>query len=379
MELLLVLIYVAFCYAIFKIFRIPANQWSLSTAALGGIVGISLLLLVMNYNHPFTAQARIYYTVTPILAGVKGRVTEVPVEANTPLKEGGVLFRVDAKPYEYAVDQRKAMLAEAEQNVEQMKATLDQATADVHRVEAQVQLAQENYDRQTKLFEQKVIAKAGLDTFQRNVDTATQSLAAAKAAEERARLAYSSQIGGVNTSVAQLQAQLNDAEFDLDQTTVRAPTSGFVTQVALRPGMYVVPAPLRPVMVFINSGASDEKLIGAFQQNSLQRVRVGDDAEIAFTAVPGRIFKGRVLRVLDAIAAGQLEATGTVQDFNLQTADARALAEIGIVDSIKDYQIPLGSTAEIAILTHYWHHIALLRRILLRIRSWENYVFLESH
>jgi hypothetical protein len=59
MDLLLILTYVAFCYAVFKIFRIPVNQWSLATATLGGIVGIALLLLVMNYNHPFSSNARI--------------------------------------------------------------------------------------------------------------------------------------------------------------------------------------------------------------------------------------------------------------------------------------------------------------------------------
>ena len=80
MELILILIYVAFCYAIFKILRIPVNQWSLATATLGGIVGIALLLLVMNYNHPYTKEARIYFSVTPIMAGVKGRVIEVPVQ-----------------------------------------------------------------------------------------------------------------------------------------------------------------------------------------------------------------------------------------------------------------------------------------------------------
>ena len=53
MELLLILIYVSICYVIFKLFRIPVNQWSLATATLGGIVGIALILLVMNYNHPF--------------------------------------------------------------------------------------------------------------------------------------------------------------------------------------------------------------------------------------------------------------------------------------------------------------------------------------
>ena len=65
MELLLILIYVSICYAVFKIFRIPVNQWSLATATLGGIIGIALLLLIMNYNHPFTSNARIYFAVTP--------------------------------------------------------------------------------------------------------------------------------------------------------------------------------------------------------------------------------------------------------------------------------------------------------------------------
>ena len=73
MELLLILIYVSICFAVFKAFKIPVNQWSLATATLGGIIGIALLLLIMNYNHPFTTNARIYFAVTPVLPGVKGR------------------------------------------------------------------------------------------------------------------------------------------------------------------------------------------------------------------------------------------------------------------------------------------------------------------
>src|SRR5262249_40134114 len=80
MELLLILIYLSICYAVFKIFRIPVNQWSLATAALGGIIGIALLLLIMNYNHPFTKNARIYFAVTPVLPTVRGRVIDVPVK-----------------------------------------------------------------------------------------------------------------------------------------------------------------------------------------------------------------------------------------------------------------------------------------------------------
>jgi len=379
MELLLILIYVSICYVIFKLFRIPVNQWSLATAALGGIIGIALLLLIMNYNHPFTANARIYFAVTPVLPTVKGRVIQVPVQTNKPLKEGDELFRVDPKPYEYVVDQKKAALAEAEQNVGQLKASLDQATAVADRANAQLQLAQQNYDRQVELFEKKVIAQATLETFARNLETAKQSWVGSKAEEERARLAYSSNIEGVNTTVARLRAELADAQYDLDQSVTRAPAAGFVTQVALRPGMYVVPAPLRPVMVFVNTDERDKALGAAFQQNALQRVKAGDEAEVAFDAVPGQVFKCKVRLVLDAIAAGQIQATGALVDFSTRTTGGRALALIDIKDDISGYQIPLGAAGEVAIYTEHWHHLSLLRKILLRMRSWQNYIFIEGH
>src|SRR6516165_11583143 len=167
MELLLILIYVSICYVVFKLFRIPVNQWSLATAALGGLIGIVLLLLIMNYNHPFTKNARIYFSVTPLLPTVRGRVIEVPVKENAPLKEGDVLFRIDPKPYDYVVEQKKAAVAEAEQNVRQLKASLDQAAAATEKAHAQFELAQQNYDRQAELFQKRVIAQATLDTFTR--------------------------------------------------------------------------------------------------------------------------------------------------------------------------------------------------------------------
>jgi multidrug efflux pump subunit AcrA (membrane-fusion protein) len=204
-------------------------------------------------------------------------------------------------------------------------------------------------------------------------------LVGAKAEEERARLAYTSNVDGVNTSVARLRAELADAQYDLDQTVTRAPSAGFVTQLALRPGMYVVPAPLRPVMVFVNTDKGDQELSAAFQQNSLQRVKAGDEAEIAFDAVPGRVFKAKVRLVLDAIAAGQMQATGALVDFGARTEGGRALAIIDIEDDVSGYQIPLGAAGQVAIYTEHWHHVSLLRKILLRMRSWQNYIFLEGH
>ena len=379
MELLLILIYVAICIVIFKVFSIPVNQWSLSTAVLGGIVGITLLLLTMNYNHPFTTNARIYFPVTPILATVKGRVVEVPVKTNTPLKEGDVLFRVDPRPFQYVVDGKKAALAEAEQNVDQLKASFDQATAAAGKADAQLQLAQQNYDRQAELFAKNIIAQATLDTATRNLDAPNQTLAGAKAEEERARIAFKTEIGGVNTAVATRRAELADAEFDLEQTTTRAAGPGFVTQVSLRPGMYLIPAQLRTAMLFVNTAKADQELGAAFDQNAMQRVVAGNDAEVAFDAVPGRVFKATVRSVVDAIAAGQLISALTLIEPEKRTTAGRAVTIIDVTDDVSNYQIPLGATAQVAIYTEHWHHLSLLRKILLRMRSWQNYVFLEGH
>jgi multidrug resistance efflux pump len=377
MELLLILTYSAICVAVFKIFRIPVNKWTLPTAALGGIFLITGILLVMNYNHPFTKSARIYFATTPIMPAVKGRVVDVPVETNTQLKSGDVLFRIDPRPYQYAVEQKKALLAEAEQNVKQLKAASDQAASVVEKVRVQLRLAQDEYDRQAQLFEKKVIAQAALDIATRNIDGAKQALAESQSAAEKARLAYESEIGGVNTTVARLQAELSDAEYNLDQTVTRAPGPGYVTQMALRPGMYVIPAPLRPVMVFVHT--DDQELAAGFQQNSLQRVRAGDEAEIAFDGLPGQIIKGKVKHVVDAIATGQLQATGSLQDMGASMPGGRAVAVIDIEQDMSAYNLPGGSAAQVALYTPFAHHFAIIRRILLRMRSWENYVFLEGH
>ena len=88
--------------------------------------------------------------------------------------------------------------------------------------------------------------------------------------------------------------------------------------------------------------------------------------------------KGKVRILLDAIAAGQMQATGTLQDFGAPAGESRGMALIDIVDDTSGYQIPVGSDADVAVYTDHFEGISLLRRILLRMRNWENYVFLEA-
>jgi multidrug resistance efflux pump len=384
MELLLILTYAALCVAIFKIFRIPANKWTLSTAALGGIFMIGFILLIMNYNHPFSSNARVYFATTPIIPDVKGRVIEVPVKNNELLKDGDVLFRIDPKPYEFEVAQRRAALAEAEENVKQLKFAYDNALAAADGATAERDRAKKAFDRVKEGNEgarrrgnPEPFSVAELENRRGGYLSAEGTMQAAVARAEQARVVYQSQIDGVHTSVARLRADLRDAEYNLELTTVRAPGPGFVTQLALRPGMYVVPAPFRPVMVFVHH--DDRVLAAGFQQNALQRVRPGDEAEVAFDAVPGRVFKGKVARVLDAIATGQLQAAGTLQDMGDRPPGGRAVATIELDEDISAYNIPGGAGAQVAVYTEHAHHFAIIRRILLRMRSWQNYVFFEGH
>ena len=90
----------------------------------------------------------------------------------------------------------------------------------------------------------------------------------AQAEEERARLAYSSNIDGVNTTVARLSAELADAQWDLEQTMTRAPAEGFVTRSACGRACTSCLAAFRSVMVFVNTDPRDQEFAAAFQQNS---------------------------------------------------------------------------------------------------------------
>jgi multidrug resistance efflux pump len=141
--------------------------------------------------------------------------------------------------------------------------------------------------------------------------------------------------------------------------------------------MMAVPLPLRPVMVFVHS--EDQRLFAAFQQNTLQRVNVGDPAEIAFDAMPGQVFSGRVSQLVDVVSQGQLQPTGELLDPESRAGAGRALAEIRVTDDLSAYHLPGGAVAQVAVYTGHWHEFALLRKILLRMKSWENYIFLEGH
>ena len=375
METLLVLSYAAICIFIFKVFRIPLNKWTVPTAVLGGIVLVGALVLFMNYNHPHTSLGGEYFVSTPIMPNVRGKVIEVPVTPNTPLQEGDILFKIDPTPFQAEVNRLEAQLAETRQNVLGQEASYKAAMATRIKAQAERDRTYQQYQRYATGYKRGAFTKADVDNREQFYRSAEAALEAAQADERRAKLAYESNINGENTAVAQIQAQLVNARFNLDSTVVRAPTKGFVTQVLLRPGMMAVPLPLRPVMTFINT--DDEAIVGAFRQNSLLRLKPGYEADIIFRAIPGKTFKAEIMEVLPAIGEGQAQAQGTLIGTDMLMRQGRPLVRFKMIDDLSEYNLPLGANMEIAVYSDHAHHLAVMRKILIRMKSWQNFLYLD--
>jgi multidrug resistance efflux pump len=377
MDLLIILTYAAFAYGAFKLFKIPVTGFTLLTAALGGIALISALLLGMNYNHPYTSEARFYFYSTPIIPGVSGVVTEVPVQTGTPLKAGDILFRIDPEPFENAVKAKEAALAEALQATQQLRATADSAQKKLESALADRDSAKDVFERSKKLLETGAVAQVQFERAKNTLNAAEATAQSAKSEADRARLEADAVVKGVNTEVARLQAELDTAKFNLEQSVVRAPTDGTVQQNFLRPGMYAASVPLRPVMVFLHN--EKPKFVAAFLQNSAQRIEEGSEAEFILPSVPGRFFKGKVNTVGAFIAQGQLQPTGNLVDPEQIKGEGRILVRIEPEEGISKYLIVPGSTGQVAIYTHHMHHLAIMRKVLLRMKSWTNFIFGDGH
>ena len=377
MDLLIILTYAAFAYGAFKLFKIPVNGFSLLTAALGGLAIVGGLVLGMNYNHPFSSQARFYFHTTPIVPGVSGVVTEVPVQSGTPLKAGDILFRIDPKPFENEVKAKEAALAAAMQTTRQLRATADSAQKKLESALADRDSAKDVFERSKKLLETGAVAQAQFERAKNNLSAAEATAQSAKSEADRALLEAEAVVQGVNTDVARLKAELDTAKFNLEQSVVRAPTDGTVQQNFLRPGMFAASMPLRPVMIFLHN--EKPKFTAAFLQNSAQRIEEGSEAEFILPAVPGRFFKGKVDAVGAFIAQGQLQPSGNLVDPEQIKGEGRILVRIEPEDGISKYLIVPGSTAQVAIYTHHMHHLGLMRKVLLRMKSWTNYLFSDGH
>lgn len=372
-------IYAALIWLVFA--RLKLIRLSLPLAIILASVGplfAFYVILSMNNHHPSSADARVFQRVVQISPHitVPGRVQSVTVQPNTPLKNGDVLFTIDPQPFQFEVNRLEAALAAASQSVPQLKAALDQASAGVERAQAQMNLAQANFDRQNELFKKGDVAQAALDRYQRDLETAQQSVAGAKAAEQRAKLAYESNIGDENTAVAQARQQLEQARYNFAEATVRAPCDGYVTNLQLLPGTIVSAA--ASVMPFVcdRDESNRSVVVATFMQGPYLSIRPGAYAEVVFPMYPGQVFSGKVLTTIDLASEGQLTATGLFPGIEAPH-NARFAVRIKL-DDADDLRLPAGTQGNAAVYSGTVQIAGVIRMAVMRANSWMNYLFFTS-
>jgi multidrug resistance efflux pump len=377
MDLLIILTYVALAWAIFKIFKIPVNKWTVPTAALGGVFIVSGLILLMNYNHPYTAQAQKAVISIPITPQVTGIVSEVPDHQNKLIKKGEVLFKIDPTRYQARVSRLEADLVTAISNTESMKGELTASIANTQRVSAERDRLYKDYQRYLQGSKARVnpFSESDIDNARQNYLAQDAMVKSSVAEQSQIKSQLDSMVNGEQSQIVSLRAQLTEARYNLEQTVVRAPSDGYATQVLVRPGTYAAALPLRPVMVFIPE--QKRQIVAQFRQNSLLRLEPGDMAEVVFNALPGQVFTGKLTAILPVVPGGSYQAQGTLQSLTVVPGTDGVLALIELEANAQVESLPDGIYAQVAVYSDHFSHVAVMRKVLLRMTSWMHYLYLD--
>jgi multidrug resistance efflux pump len=309
----LTLCYSAIVWLIFiKLKLLPWNRASQATVVGIGITAIFSLIVSMSLFQPYSQDVRVYQPVVQIVPRVTGRVIDVPLTANARVAKGDVLFRIDPEPFQYEVD----------------------------RLSADLQI------KKIVLEDAKVL---------------TRAQAAAQIKRDRAQAEHD-----------QTLAKLRDAELNLREATVYAPVDGVVTNLALEPGQIAAKMASLPVMTLVDT--STRMIIASFSQGALAFVEIGDEVELAFDRLPGRTLTGRVDSIVPATGQGQLPPSGILLEWTDQPIPGRFGVRLKIDEEYGELPLIAGASGVAAIYTDRAQTIRIVRKVVIRINSWLNYV-----
>jgi len=303
---ILAVLYAVLVWLVF--FRLRIIRWGWLSGTFAVLIGAGILatfLALLNHYAP-SGPIVVSGRVVEITPNVSGQVVAIPAKPNEPVKAGDILFELDKAPFHYKVDQLKAALVGAEQNAKMLRTNYTSATANVDSVTSQLQFQTQRLNDLQKLTRVGATTEFREQDQQSQVQTLTYQLNAAKAAQLAAKIAMDSEIGGENTTVAQTQAQLADAQWQMEQTTVRAPANGYATVIALAVGDRATQA--RSAMAFIPSDQT--VIIGFFSPNGFQTIKPGASVMLLFDTNPGRLYEGKITEIPRGIGQGQIATSG---------------------------------------------------------------------
>jgi multidrug resistance efflux pump len=419
MEAILLGLYSFVVWLVFIKFKLLpwTTPWKV-TVAIIPVVALTAMILLLNIFAPSSADVRVIKYVVPIVSQVKGRVIEVPADNNKPMKKGDVLFRIDPTPYEIEVRSIEAQIvsdearnradrakvAEADARLtnavaggKQVNEQLNAATGQVAALEASLELARKRLSQNRELVAAGAGSRFDLEQSETSVSELTGQLAAARANQQSVRDELSGQVRGDLASVAAVKSQvataraqlgvseaqlettrakLENAKWELLQTVTRAPADGIAVNVQLRPGAFVSGVALNEVMTFVEY---DYQIYALYAQNELHQVEPGNEAEITLETYPGRVIKAHVDSILWAQGLGQLDASGNLPRTTIPTPPGRFPVKLVIGEKDKTLFLAAGAHGHAAIYTEHLTLIHLVRKVILRVGSFTDYLILKLH
>jgi membrane fusion protein, multidrug efflux system len=237
-----------------------------------------------------------------ISTDVAGIVKEVNVHDNDHVTAGQVLYRLDPRQFQIALDNAKANLAETALTIESMKQDYQRMLSDAAAQQAQVVLDQTNFDRNTMLLHSGTISQAVYDQAKQTLDTDRSKL---EALRQQSQVQLAKLGGNANVEVTQhpqylqAKAQVDEAQRQLDDTVVTAPFSGIVTDVpSIAPGKYLAASATAFFLV-----DEDHVWVDANpKETELTYVRPGQKVTVTVDTYPGAQWHGTVESVSPAAA-----------------------------------------------------------------------------
>jgi multidrug resistance efflux pump len=184
-------------------------------------------------------------------------------------------------------------------------------------------------------------------------------------------------VGQDQAEVAQIRAELETAKWELEQTTVFAPTDGYAINVQLRPGSMTAAFPIVPVMTFVEN---EYQVLALFQQNELHAIEPGNEAEFTITTSPGVIVKATVDSIVWAQGQGQIAISGVLpQTGTAPPPEGRFAVKLTVDPDQAGMFFPAGAMGHGAIYTNHLAAIQILRKVILRIGAKVDYLILKLH
>jgi multidrug resistance efflux pump len=328
----------------------PVRKWTLIILALCGV--LMIYYIVADRVTPYTTQARVNALVVPIAPEVSGTVTDVAVTSNQFVQAGDLLLQIDRERYELAVETAQANLQSARQATGASTANIDAAQAQLVSAQANLQRAEQDVVRLRRIKQEDpgAISDRRVEMAEASYTAAKASVQAAEANLERARQDLG-ETGEQNFRILQAQAGLEQAQLDLLRTSVNAPDDGVVTDVRVDRGNFAQAG--APLMTFLAS--HDIWVQADFTENNLGNIKPGDEVDIVFDALPGKVVNGTIRTTgfgvnVDSAPLGSLptisndrqwlrdsQRFSVLVDFQLPAAEDRQGIRVGAQASVVVY------------------------------------------